>query len=431
MKNIKLTTQLNLMFTVVTLLTSLIFIIALNRVFADLRVKQNEQQIDTYYRDISTNYKTILREDYDLDPFYNNDYNGYIIVKNGSVIAHHNIEVLNGNYTIAQVINKFPYQFPYRGNERVDGITYYFRTAIYDEDNIFIIVFTADDYLKMIGNSFNFYTQISFISLVLLGNVIILIWSKITVERVKKLSGEVALLTSNAYRVPIAINGADEITELARTIEKMRQEIEKSDKIKQEMLQNLSHDFKTPIAVIQSYAEAISDGITGPEEAKIIIKQAEILNQKVKQLLELNKLEYLKKQQEYEHVRIKDLIQNIVNNQKYRKNIDFELKLDDSTYFGIKENFYTAFNNIVDNAIRYAKSKVVIELHQKKLTFFNDGEHIPEIFINQIFRPYEKGQKGQFGLGMSIVQRTCEHFNLKLSVQNLNQGVKFTIEPLE
>lgn len=430
MKNIKLTTQLNLMFTVVTLLTSLIFIIALNRVFSDLRVKQNEQQINTYYQQVSDNYNFILSPNYEQNPLYDNSYNGYIIVQGGTVVAYHNIDVLNGHYTVNQVVNKFPFPFPFIGDENIDGVKYYFRTKLMPQ-NTLIIVFTADDYLKIIGNSFNFYTQISFISLVLLGNIIILFWSKITVERVKRLSGEVELLTSNAYRKPIAIDGADEITELARTIEKMRREIERSDKIKQEMLQNLSHDFKTPIAVIQSYAEAINDGVTGPEEAHIIIKQAEILNQKVKQLLELNKLEYLKSQQEYEEVRIKDLIQNIVNNQKFRKNIEFELKLDDSTYYGIKDNFYTAFNNIVDNAIRYAKTKIVIELQNKKLTFFNDGEPISKNFIDQTFKPYEKGQKGQFGLGMSIVQRTCEHFNLKLSVENVSKGVKFTIEPLE
>jgi len=430
MKNMKLTTQLNLMFTVVTLLTSLIFIIALNRVFSDLRVKQNEQQINTYYQQVSDNYNFILNPNYEQNPIYDNSYNGYIIVQSGIVVAYHNIEVLNGNYTVNQVVNKFPFPFPFIGDESIDGTKYYFRTKLMP-NNILVIVFTADDYLKIIGNSFNFYTQISFISLVLLGNIIILFWSKITVERVKRLSGEVELLTSNAYRKPIAIDGADEITELAKTIEKMRREIERSDKIKQEMLQNLSHDFKTPIAVIQSYAEAINDGITGPEEAHIIIKQAEILNQKVKQLLELNKLEYLKTQQEYQEVRIKDLIQNIVNNQKFRKNINFELKLDESTYFGIKDNFYTAFNNIVDNAIRYAKTKIVIELQNKRLTFFNDGEPISQNFIDQTFKPYEKGQKGQFGLGMSIVQRTCEHFNLKLSVENVSKGVKFTIEPLE
>jgi two-component system sensor histidine kinase CssS len=72
----------------------------------------------------------------------------------------------------------------------------------------------------------------------------------------------------------------------------------------------------------------------------------------------------------------------------------------------------------------------LITLKNKKLTFYNDGEPISQKFIDQHFRPYEKGQKGQFGLGLSIVQKTCEHFNLMLKVQNIKDGVMFTIEPL-
>jgi two-component system sensor histidine kinase CssS len=426
MKHIKLTTQLNLIFTVVTLLTGLVFIIAFDRVFSDLKVKQNIQQIDTYYQDVSRQFRFILSEEY--NDIYDLEYNGYLIVRDGVLLRTHNIDILDGNYTATQLINKFPTNFALRGDETIGGITYYFRTL--KTEGYTIIVFTAEDYLQIIGNELNFITQLSFISLVLLGNVIILLWSKITVERVKRLNGEVELMTINQYKVPIEINGSDEITELSLTIEKMRREIERSEYIKQEMLQNLSHDFKTPIAVIQSYAEAIGDGISDPKEASVIVKQADILNQKVKQLLELNKLEYLRSQLEYETVIIKDVINNIVNNHKYRTNIEFKVILDDSTYFGIKENFYTAFNNIVDNAIRYAKSKIVIELKNKKLTFYNDGEPIDQNFIQQLFKPYEKGQKGQFGLGMSIVQKTCAHFNLLLKVENINQGVMFTIEPL-
>jgi two-component system sensor histidine kinase CssS len=426
MKHIKLTTQLNLIFTVVTLLTGLVFIVAFDRVFSDLKVKQNIQQIDTYYQDVSRQFRFILSEEY--NEIYDLDYNGYLIVRDGNPLRAHNIDILDGNYTATQLINKFPTNFALRGDETIGGVTYYFRTL--KTEGYTIIVFTAEDYLQIIGNELNFITQLSFISLVLLGNVIILLWSKITVERVKRLNGEVELMTINQYKVPIEINGSDEITELSLTIEKMRREIERSEHIKQEMLQNLSHDFKTPIAVIQSYAEAIGDGISDPKEASVIVKQADILNQKVKQLLELNKLEYLRSQQEYETVIVKDIINNVVNNHKYRTNIEFKVTLDDSTYFGIKENFYTAFNNIVDNAIRYAKSKIVIELKNKKLTFYNDGEPIDQNFIQQLFKPYEKGQKGQFGLGMSIVQKTCAHFNLLLKVENINQGVMFTIEPL-
>jgi two-component system sensor histidine kinase CssS len=192
------------------------------------------------------------------------------------------------------------------------------------------------------------------------------------------------VLRRNNYQDPIAIDGNDEITDLAKTIEKMRQEIQHAEKSKQEMLQNISHDFKTPIAVIQSYAEAIGDGVSDIKEAEVIVKQAEMLNQKVKQLLELNKLEYLKDPSEFEVIRIKDIVINIVNNQKYRTNISFETELDDSTYFGVKENFYTAFSNIIDNALRYAKSKIVITLKNKKLTFFNNGEPISDKFIDHV-----------------------------------------------
>jgi len=146
-------------------------------------------------------------------------------------------------------------------------------------------------------------------------------------------------------------------------------------------------------------------------------------------LMEYNKLEYLKDPSEFESVSIKEVIANIVNAHKYRSNINFETDLDDSKYFGIYENFNIMFSNIVDNALRYAETTIRITLKNKKLTFFNDGEPISQNFIEHMFKPYEKGHKGQFGLGMSIVQKTCEHFNLNLSVRNVDKGVEFTIEP--
>ena len=419
MKEIKLTTQLNVIFTIVTLLTSLVFVFALNRVFEDFRVVQNKEQLVSYYQDVRQNIN---------NPPYN-QYNGYVIYQDDVITKTSNLEVLDGNYTALALVQTLSVWPGYTKTEVIDGQTYYFQIDRRPSQDL-VIVFTSEDYLNVFSNSFNILMRISFIALVLLGNLIILIWSKITVERIKRLNGEVERLIKNNYQVPIEIDGSDEVTELAQTIEKMRQEIEYSEKTKQEMLQNVSHDFKTPIAVIQSYAEAISDGISDISEASVIVRQAEILNQKVRQLLELNKLEYLKDQNEYESIKIKDLIRNIADNQKYRTNIEFILDLDDSAYFGVKENLYTAFNNIVDNALRYAKTKIVITLKNRKLTFFNDGEPISQKFIDELFKPYEKGQKGQFGLGMSIVQKTCAHFNLLLKVENVKNGVMFTIEPL-
>lgn len=421
MKEIKLTTQLNLIFTIVTLLTSLVFIIALNRAFSSFREEQNAFQLNSYLHEIELNLS---------NPPTTNEYNGYIIVENGQVVRMYNFEILNNNYTPSTLYNKLRVVPGTSLEENINGENYYYRMSR-RSSNSMTIVFTSEDYLQSFGNSFSLLMRISFIALVLLGNLIILMWSRITVDRVRRIQSEVALLSKNNYQVPIDIDGNDEISELVRTIERMRQEIQHSEKTKQEMLQNISHDFKTPIAVIQSYAEAIGDGISDISEADVIVRQADILNQKVKQLLELNKLEYLKDQNEFEDVVVKDIIINIVNNQKYRStHIEFKLYLDDSTYFGVKENFYTAFNNVIDNAMRYAQTEIVITLENKKLTFYNDGEPISERFINQIFKPYEKGQKGQFGLGMSIVQKTCAYFNLQLKVENIDKGVMITIEPL-
>jgi two-component system, OmpR family, sensor histidine kinase CssS len=419
MKHVKLTTQLNLIFTIVTLLTSFIFIIAMNKVFEIFREQQNEVQLSAYLNDV--------RENLNNPP--TTSYNGYILIENNQIVEVHNLAILDGGKSAQQIANMMIIWPGTLKEEIVDNQIYLYRIDRMAGNN-YIIVFTGEDYLQAFGNVFSNLVRFSFIALVILGNAIILLWSKITVERVKRLKGEVEVLRRNNYQVPIEIDGSDEITDLAKTIEKMRQEIEHSEKSKQDMLQNISHDFKTPIAVIQSYAEAINDGISDISEAKVIIKQADMLNQKVKQLLELNKLEYLKDQNEFETIKIKDVINNIVDNQKYRTNIEFIVNMDESTYFGVRENFYQAFSNIVDNAMRYAKTKIIIEMKNKKLTFYNDGEPISEKFIDQIFKPYEKGQKGQFGLGMSIVQKTCNHFNLLLKVENINQGVMFTIEPL-
>ena len=75
------------------------------------------------------------------------------------------------------------------------------------------------------------------------------------------------------------ILGRDEISSLAKSVEKWELNLE-HEQIKREIMQNISHDFKTPISVIKMYAEAIQDGITDESEIDVIIKQADTLNHK-------------------------------------------------------------------------------------------------------------------------------------------------------
>jgi two-component system sensor histidine kinase CssS len=105
----------------------------------------------------------------------------------------------------------------------------------------------------------------------------------------------------------------------------MRKQISESEKIKREMLQNISHDFKTPIAVIKSYAEAQQDGMADEDSNKIIINQAEILKNKVNRLLQYNYLEYLSKDKEFEDVNMKEVIEEVIQGYKFQTDLDIPL----------------------------------------------------------------------------------------------------------
>ena len=84
-------------------------------------------------------------------------------------------------------------------------------------------------------------------------------------------------------------------------------------------------------------------------------------------------------------------------------------------------------DNILNNFMRYANKKVSITIKNNKIILFNDGLPIDEKLLNNIFTPYEKGINGVFGLGLSIVKKTLHLLNYDITIENVKNGVKFTI----
>lgn len=260
----------------------------------------------------------------------------------------------------------------------------------------------------------------------LIAAIVTLVWAHLLVKRLSKLSTFVNDMPNEEYKVSYIDKGQDELHSLSIQIDQMRQTILRDEATKQAMLQNVSHDLKTPIAVIKSYAEAIEDGIEDVSATQIIYEQCNKLEKKVKNFIEFNRLEYLNEDSK-EEVKLKPIIQKIVKNHKHIVNVDIIEDLDDSIFIGRYENFFTVCENLIENAIRYAVNVIRITLKDGVMTIYNDGKHIDEKFIQEGFKPYEKGSEGKFGLGMSIVCRTLEIFNMKLTVRNEELGVTFTI----
>lgn len=308
------------------------------------------------------------------------------------------------------------------------GDTIYYAIRFYSDTNDYSLLITDSSYVRNMVQHVSLQLVLMFMIITSAGTICIGAWSNRFASRLHLIQNHILDLPKNGYEESYADSGLDEIGELSRAVESMRIEIKESESSKREMLQNISHDFKTPIAVIKSYAEAQQDGMADEDSSKIIIAQAEILKHKVNRLLQYNSLEYLKKDREFEDVNMKEVITEVIQGYKFQTNINIELDLDENIYFkGYRENYYTVVDNIIDNAKRYAKSYIKIVLKKERLRIFNDGEHIDEQFIKNAFKPYEKGSNGEFGLGMSIVKKTVEFFGMNLFVVNEQVGVSFII----
>ncbi len=305
--------------------------------------------------------------------------------------------------------------------------------AAYTNDNMetYSIVFTDDKYASNMVRDIVIKINSLFLLIIIIAIIVIYLWSNNIGKRLRKIQNHILSLPKNNYETTYLDTYEDEVGDLSKSVEVMRNEICENEKTKQEMLHNLSHDFKTPIAVIKTYAEAIQDGVEDTEvSANKIIEQADLLKKKVNRLIQYNRLEYFSEDKEFENIKMSEIVNDIVVNYKHQlENINFILDLDENVYFkGFSENWYTVVDNIIDNAKRYAKTEIKIVLRENRLRIYNDGDHIDQKFIDSAFKPYEKGSKGQFGLGMSIVQKTVDYFGMNLHVVNEDVGVSFIID---
>lgn len=225
----------------------------------------------------------------------------------------------------------------------------------------------------------------------------------------------------------------DEIGELADAIVMMREELERQERVKEEMIHNISHDLKTPIATIKSYGESIKDGIypydTLEKSVDVIIKNAERLEKKVYSLLYLNRVEYLVSQNTGEtETNMKTVVEEVLQALiMIRTEVTIDTELEDTYFRGSYEPWRITIENILENALRYAKDYVRIEVHPDEVAIFNNGALMSEEQLNSLFKPFEKGQGGQFGIGLSIVHKVTTANGYIVTGENMPDGVIFRI----
>ena len=242
------------------------------------------------------------------------------------------------------------------------------------------------------------------------------------------------------------------ISDLKVANNELMQDIEKKeqiDEMRKEFLSHVSHELKTPIALIQGYAEGLKEGISEDTESRdyycdVIVDEANKMNRMVKQLLTLNQLEFGNDVVEISRFNINEMINGLVQANKLLAEqagatISFEAE-EDAYVWGDEFKVEEVLTNYISNAINHVDGekeiRIYLEQREQKLRVcvFNTGNPIPEEELEKIWIKFYKVDKartreyGGSGVGLSIVKAIMESMHQTCGVRNLTNGVEFWIE---
>lgn len=311
---------------------------------------------------------------------------------------------------------------------------YYYRMQHLNLDDgpVILASFATDDYAidlrsSLVDSTFDLTILAFFVIL-----LILLLWVYSIIHPLNQIKYYIEQVKMGK-EVELHINREDEIGEVAKELVTLKDELQKQEKAKEEMIHNISHDLKTPIATIKSYAESIKDGIypyeTLEKTTDVIIENAQRLEDKVHNLLYLNRVEYLlTSDSEGVVTNMKEVVEEVVlNSAVLRPEIEVITDVEEVFFDGLLEAWRVAIENIMENAFRYAETYIKIQVRENDLRISNDGPHMDESRVRTLFRPFEKGTGGRFGLGLSIVAKVVKANNYKVRGYNTEDGVCFQI----
>lgn len=353
-------------------------------------------------------------------------------------------------------------------SEDIHGIFGTIDIISYHKDAFVIISVSKTAIKENVKLSKKFYILAGIISL-FIGFIIAYILAKKIVKPIKDINEVTKSMANLSFDKKCNINTGDEIEELAKNInylshslesnlqnlkvanEKLKEDIEKEKKLdteKEEFIASVSHELKTPIALINTYVESIAEDLVEEKDKEYYYKVITEEGMKLSELLD-SLLRYLEKRTVKENVKENINLENILieETQKYeieanRKNVKMlnEFDIEKKHFYIEEENFKTVINNFLSNAVRNVEENGIIKVKsfEKKnniiIEVYNSGSHIEEKDIENIWKPFYRIDKarnrkyGGTGLGLAIVRKILENQNNEYGVINNEKGVTFWFE---
>ncbi len=438
-------------------------------------IKQVYQKVNDYYNTENTNVdlETELKK-----IAYKNNFDILIKTDTNLIIFTSDREFLSSTYIlkdINEIKSKSIEENETKINvkvttDEVNNISYMFLTGILDNGYVLYIRMPISPIEESVKISNTVLLMIGGITLVVAGIIASFISRKFTnpILQLNDIANKMAKLDfSKKYRIT---DTEDEINELGRSVNTMSDKLEatikelqknnielekdieeksKIDEMRKQFISDVSHELKTPIALIQGYAEGLIENVNSDEEsrkfyAEVILDETNKMDKLVKQLLELMKLEYGKREFDNEKFNINELINEVLRKCSVminEKNIKVYFENKEPIYVYADE-FYMdqIITNYLTNAIKHAEevekeTKIEIKVEKVsnkiRVSVFNTGENIPEEDLQRIWGRFYKldssrnRQDGGSGIGLALVKAIMNNYQNEYGVKNKKNGVEF------
>lgn len=332
-----------------------------------------------------------------------------------------------------------------------------------------IIISTPMESIQTSAKLSGRFTAYVGIMLVLVGGAAMYIYSKRFTKPIEEMAVAAKRMSNLDFDVRVDDSSEDElgklgeslnelsgrleatISELKTANNELQKDIEQKvqiDEMRKEFLSHVSHELKTPIALIQGYSEGLKDNIFDDDESKdfycdVISDEAKKMNRMVQKLLTLNQIEFGSHQVEMERFNITEMIQNMLNaNRILLEKEGIRVEFDEPVTHVWADEFMIeeVVGNYLSNARNHVSEKGTIRIrycrHEDNLRIkvYNSGNHIPDEDIDKLWVKFYKVDKartreyGGSGIGLSIVEATMKAHGKDYGVANIKGGVEFYFE---
>lgn len=342
-------------------------------------------------------------------------------------------------------------------------------TGVLNDGSLIALRSSASRLNENVKLTLKLYSYVGCIAIIV-GCMAMFIASNIYVKPIHEMAVAAKKMAQLDFDTQVDTRHQDEIGELGKSINSMSKELEATiselktanakltkdieektqiDEMRKEFLSHVSHELKTPIALIQGYAEGLKENISDDQESRdfyceVIMDEADRMNTMVKKLMALNELEFGTDKINFERFDIIELMKNINQSSDIllqQKNVELNFHDDSALYvWGDEFMMEEVYTNYLTNAIHYAPEggRVDVNVEDKddvvRINVFNEGEHIPENELQKIWIKFYKVDKartreyGGSGIGLSIVAATMKLHGRDYGAYNVEGGVVFFFE---